>query len=88
MTQPFITQAEFFGIWAAIEHAVINKLRPIIHTDSLTAIQVLRDNNKSERSLCYAIFATSQYLEERPVLNWIQSHVGIHGKRRSKERYY
>ena len=31
-------QAELFGIWAAIEHAVINKLRPIIHTDSLTAI--------------------------------------------------
>ena len=33
-----ITQAELFGIWAAIEHALINKLRPIIHTDSLTAI--------------------------------------------------
>ena len=74
-----ITQAELFGIWAAIEHAVINKLRPIIHTDSLTAIQLLRDNNKSERSLCYAILATSQYLEERPVLNWIPSHVGIQG---------
>ena len=35
-----ITQAELFGNWVAIEHAVINKLRPIIHTDSLTAIQV------------------------------------------------
>ena len=36
-----ITQAELVAIWGALEHAAANQNRAIIHTDYLTAIQIL-----------------------------------------------
>ena len=50
-----------------------------IHTDSLTAIQILRNKKNSERCLCNYIFSTGQLLKEQPLINWIPSHVGIEG---------
>ena len=50
-----ITQAELVAIWGALEHAAEHSLKAIIHTDSLTAIQILRNEKSSEvseRSLC------------------------------------
>ena len=41
-----ITQAELVAIWSALEHAAANQNRAIIHTDSLTAIQILTKNKK------------------------------------------
>ena len=42
-----ITQAELVAIWGALEHAAANQNRAIIHTDSLTAIQILTKNKVS-----------------------------------------
>ena len=74
-----ITQAELVAIWGALEHAAEHSLKAIIHTDSLTAIQTLRNKKNSERSLCNYILSTAHLLKERPLINWIPSHVGIEG---------
>ena len=74
-----ITQAELVAIWGALEHAAEHSLKAIIHTDSLTAIQILRNKKNSERSLCNYILSTAHLLKERPLINWIPSHVGIEG---------
>ena len=74
-----ITQAELVAIWGALEHAATNKNRPIMHTDSMTAIQILMTSKESERSLCNYIFDTARKLDDKPVINWISSHVGIEG---------
>ena len=44
-----ITQAELVVIWGALEHAAENSLKAIIHTDALTAVQILRNKKNSER---------------------------------------
>ena len=74
-----ITQTKLVAIRRALEHAVEHSLKAIIHTDSLTAIQIFRNEKSSERSLCNYILSTSHLLKERPVINWIPSHVGIEG---------
>ena len=74
-----ITQAELVAIWGALEHAAANQNRAIIHTDSLTAIQILTKNKESERALCKYIYDTVKHMEDKPVINWIPSHVGITG---------
>ena len=78
-----ITQAELMAILGALDHAVINHVRPIIHTDSLTAIQILMNNKESERFLCNCILSAAKYIESIPVINWIPSHVGIEGNERA-----
>ena len=78
-----ITQAELMAILGALDHAVINHVRPIIHTDSLTAIQILMNNKESERFLCNCILSATKYIESIPVINWIPSHVGIEGNERA-----
>ena len=71
------------AILGALDHAVINHVRPIIHTDSLTAIQILMNNKESERFLCNCILSAAKYIESIPVINWIPSHVGIEGNERA-----
>ena len=68
---------------ALLGDAVINHVRPIIHTDSLTAIQILMNNKESERFLCNCILSAAKYIESIPVINWIPSHVGIEGNERA-----
>ena len=60
-------------------NAAANQNRAIIHTDSLTAIQILTKNKESERALCKYIYDTVKHMEDKPVINWIPSHVGITG---------
>ena len=74
-----ITQAELVAIWGALEHATTNKNRPIIHTDSMTAIQIPMNSKESERSLGNNIFETARKLDDKPVISWITSDVGIEG---------
>ena len=45
----------------------------------MTAIQILMNSKESERSLCNHIFVTARKLDDKPVINWIPSHVGIEG---------
>ena len=71
------------AIIGALDHAVINDVRPIIHTDSLTAIQILMNNKESERFLCNCILSAAKYIESIPAINWIPSHVGIEGNERT-----
>ena len=45
----------------------------------MTAIQMLMNSKESERSLCNYIFDTARKLDDKPVTNWIPSHIGIEG---------
>ena len=54
-----VTEAELVAIWGALEYAATNKNRPIIHTDLMTAIQILIKSKESERSLCNYIYETA-----------------------------
>ena len=74
-----ISKAELVAIRGALEHPATNKNRPIIHTDLMTAIQILMNIKESERSLCNYIFDTARQLDDKQVINWIPSHVGIEG---------
>ena len=50
----------------------------MIHTDSMTAVQILMNSKESERSLFNYNFDTARKLDDK-VINWIPSHVGIEG---------
>ena len=79
-----ITQAELVAIWGALEHATTNTNRKIIHTDSVTTIQILMNSKESERSPCNYIFDTARKLDDKPAIQWIPSHVEICGQRISR----
>ena len=63
-----ITQAELMAILGALDHAVINHVRPFIHSDSLTAIHILMNNKESERLLCNCILSAAKYIESIPLI--------------------
>ncbi|XP_068225280.1 uncharacterized protein [Palaemon carinicauda] len=78
-----ILQAELYAIAKALENSLYKYGHTTIHTDSKGAIQsILKRNFKENIHLISTIktMATAHAQRNRKVtLNWIPSHVGIHG---------
>ena len=77
-----ILQGELTGIGLALRHASIHHplSRIVIHTDSLSAIQVLANRlPNDDKHLVSAIYDFTDSLEWPVILNWVPSHVGIKG---------
>ena len=45
----------------------------------MTTIQILMNSKECERSFCNYIFNTTRKLDDKPVISWIPSHLGIKG---------
>ncbi len=76
-----ILQAELMAILQAIRHASTNHdTRVIIHTDSLSAIHVLKSRTISDNfEIINNIFTVCKDFVTSPVIHWIPSHIGIVG---------
>ncbi|MEL7523335.1 MAG: ribonuclease H family protein, partial [Cyanobacteria bacterium J06553_1] len=83
-------QTELVGILGALSHAQDGLERTVVvHTDSKTALQSLQQRrHKDNVQLVTTILGLAQRLlrsGRRVILNWIPSHVGIHGNERADE---
>ena len=76
-----ILQAELYAIKMALEHSNHQgEDRVIIHTDSLSSIQLLsRRNPRDNIDLVNSIFHMSKNKAVSPIINWVPSHTGIFG---------
>ncbi len=76
-----ILQAELTAILKALQHATTNQdKRIIIHTDSLSAIHVLKSRTISDNfEIINNIFTVCKDFAIAPVIHWIPSHIGIAG---------
>ena len=76
-----ILQAELYAIKMALEHSNNQgEDRVIIHTDSLSSIQLLsRRNPKDNIDLVNSTFHISKNKAVSPIINWVPSHTGIFG---------
>ena len=83
-------QTELVGILAALDNAQ-NRPEPtvVIHTDSKTALQSLKQRrHKDNIQVVTTILGMVQGLVDngrRVIINWIPSHVGLHGNERADE---
>ena len=69
--------AELTAIRVALENASETRDKITIHTDSLTAVNILNDRKLDLNTITRAIRDAASRLTQRPTINWIHTHTGI-----------
>ena len=74
-----VLDAEMPAIRVAIENARETRDTITIHTDTLTAVNILNNRKLDLNTITRAIRDTASRLTQRPTINWIPAHTGIPG---------
>ena len=74
-----VLDAEMTAIRVALENASETRDKITIHTDSLTAENILNNRKFDLNSISRAIRDAASRLTQRPTINWIPAHTGIPG---------
>ena len=75
----FVMDAEMTAIRVALENASEPTDIITIHTDSLTAVNILNNRKPYINTITRAIRDAPSRLTQRPTINWIPAHIGIPG---------
>ena len=75
-----VLDAEMTAIRVALENASKTRDKITIHTDSLTAVNILSNRKLNLNTITRAIRDAASRLSQRPTINWIPAHTGIPGK--------
>ena len=71
------------AIQLALENARDTEDTITIHTDSLTAVNTLRNRKQHLNTITSAIRDAASRLTQRPTINWIPAHTGIPGNEKA-----
>ena len=74
-----VLDAEMTSIRVALENASETRDKITIHTDSLTAVNILINRKLDLNTITRAISDAASRLTQRPTINWIPVHTGIPG---------
>ena len=74
-----VLDAEMTAIRVALENASETRDKITIHTDSLTAVNILNNMKLDLNTITRAIRDAASRLTQRPTINWIPTHTGIPG---------
>ena len=74
-----VLDAEMTVIRVALENASETRDMITIHTDSLTAVNILNNRKLDLHTITRAIRDVASRLTERPTINWILADTGISG---------
>ena len=74
-----VLNAEMTAIRVALENASETRDTITIHTDSLTAVNILNNRKLDLNTITRAIKDAASRLTLGPTINWIPAHTGIPG---------
>ena len=74
-----VMDAEMTAIRVALENASETRDMITIHTDFLTAVNILSNRKQDLNTITRAIRDAASRLTQRPTINWIPAHTGILG---------
>ena len=74
-----LLDAEMTAIRVALEIAIEIRDKITIHTDSLTAVNILINRKLELNTITRTIRDAASRLTQRPTINWIPTHTGIPG---------
>ena len=80
-----VLDAEMMAILMALLNATRLRKKSIIHTDSLTAVQTLKNKRTETNSITRAIRKVATRMVHRPTINWIPAHTGINGNEKADQ---
>ena len=80
-----VLDAEMMAILMALLNAARHRKKSIIHTDSLTAVQTLKNRRIETNPITKAIRKVAKRMTHTPTINWIPSHTGIFGNERADQ---
>ena len=80
-----VLDAEMIAIFMALLNATRNINKSTIHTDSLTAVEILKNKKLETNSITRAIRKVSTRMLHRPTINWIPAHTGINGNEKADQ---
>ena len=67
------------AIFAALVDALDHGEVPVIHTDSLNAVHILRTIKRQTNTTAHNIARVAESFQRKPIINWVPAHVGIPG---------
>ena len=74
-----VLDAEMTAIRVALENTSETRDKITIHTESLTAINILNNRKLDLNTITRAIRDAASRLTQKPTINWIPAHTGIPG---------
>ena len=74
-----VLDAEMTAIFAALVDALDHGVVPVIHTDSLNAVHILRTIKRQTNTTAHNIARVAESFQRKPIINWVPAHVGIPG---------
>ena len=74
-----VLDAEMTSISVALEDASEIGDKITIHTDTLTAVNILNNRKLDLNTITRAIRGAPSRITQRPTINWIPAHTGIPG---------
>ena len=74
-----VLDAGMTAIRVVLENASETRDKITIHTDSLTAVNILINRKLDLNTITRAIRDAASRLTQRPTINWIPAHTGIQG---------
>ena len=67
------------AIFAALVDVIYQGVVPVIHTDSLTAVHILRTIKRQTITTAHNIARVAESFQKKPIINWVPAHVGRPG---------
>ena len=67
------------AIFAALVDALDHGVVPVIHTDSLNAVHILRTIKRQTSTTAHNIARVAESFQRKSIINWVPAHVGIPG---------
>ena len=74
-----VLDAELTAIFAALVDAFDHGVVPVIHTDSLTAVHILRTIKRQRSTTAHNIARVAESFQRKPIINWVPALVEIPG---------